>query len=180
MHRPNRSPSPGPGRPTSNDGCHVEQKNWDIARRTVGYWRYDTPGEIAVLNQIWPALSPLINLFTPQQKLRTKTRDRRESDQDLRQRPDALPASAQPTPSVLDEVDAHRLAAQLQATNPAAARRQVDRPLQHLAGQGPPQDRHPPRPNRRRLPIQNQDQQAGLRTGQLPMSQRLTPSGHLT
>ena len=22
-----------------NDGCHVEQKNWDIARRTVGYWR---------------------------------------------------------------------------------------------------------------------------------------------
>ena len=28
-------------------------------------------------------------------------------------------------PGVLDEVDAHRLAAQLQATNPAAARRQV-------------------------------------------------------
>ena len=57
-----------------NDGCHVEQKNWDIARRTVGYWRYDTPGEIEMLNRIWPPLSPLINLFTPQQKLRTKTR----------------------------------------------------------------------------------------------------------
>ena len=26
------------------------------------------------MNQIWPALSPLINLFTPQQKLVTKTR----------------------------------------------------------------------------------------------------------
>ena len=35
-----------------NDGCHVEQKNWDIARRTVGYWRYDTSGEIELLNQI--------------------------------------------------------------------------------------------------------------------------------
>ena len=57
-----------------NDSCHVEQKNWDIARRTVGYWRYDTAGELAVLNQIWPALSPLINLFTPQQKLLSKTR----------------------------------------------------------------------------------------------------------
>jgi hypothetical protein len=57
-----------------NDGCHVEQKNWDIARRTVGYWRYDTAGELAVLNQIWAALSPLINLFTPQQKLISKTR----------------------------------------------------------------------------------------------------------
>jgi len=57
-----------------NDGCHVEQKNWDIARRTVGYWRYDTPSDVALLNQIWAALSPLINLFTPQQKLLTKTR----------------------------------------------------------------------------------------------------------
>ena len=27
-----------------------------------------------MLNQIWPTLSPLINLFTPQQKLVSKTR----------------------------------------------------------------------------------------------------------
>jgi hypothetical protein len=57
-----------------NDGCHVEQKNWDIARRTAGYWRYDTAGELDLLNQIWPTLSVLINLFTPQQKLVSKTR----------------------------------------------------------------------------------------------------------
>ncbi len=43
----------------------VAQNNWDIARRTVGYWRYDTAGELDPLNQIWPTLSPLINLFTP-------------------------------------------------------------------------------------------------------------------
>ena len=108
----------------SNDGCHVEQKNWDIARRTVGYWRYDTPGEIAVLNQIWPALSPLINLFTPQQKLRTKTRvgAKVAKTYDRAQTPYQRLLSH---PGALDEVDAHRLAAQLQATNPAAARRQV-------------------------------------------------------
>ena len=58
----------------SNDGAHVEQKNWAVARRTAGYWRYQTPGEMTVLNQIRTALSPLTNLFTPQQKLLSKTR----------------------------------------------------------------------------------------------------------
>jgi hypothetical protein len=108
----------------SNDGCHVEQKNWDIARRTVGYWRYDTPGEIAILNRIWPTLSPLINLFTPQQKLRSKTRtgakvtktyDRAQTPyQRLLGHPDAL-----------DDTDARRLASLVHTTNPAAARRDV-------------------------------------------------------
>jgi hypothetical protein len=43
-------------------------------RRTAAYWRYDTAHEMAVLNQIWTTLSPLTNLFTPQQKLTSKTR----------------------------------------------------------------------------------------------------------
>jgi hypothetical protein len=47
-----------------NDGAHVEQKNWTTVRRTVGYWRYHTPAEMALLNQIWTTLSPLTNLFT--------------------------------------------------------------------------------------------------------------------
>jgi len=58
----------------SNDGAHVEQKNWAVPRCTVGYWRYETPREMALLNQIWAALSPLTNLFTPQQKLVSKVR----------------------------------------------------------------------------------------------------------
>jgi hypothetical protein len=113
-----------------NDGCHVEQKNWDIARRTVGYWRYDTPSETELLNRIWPALSPLINLFTPQQKLISKTRvgatvtKRYDQAQTPYQR---LLTHAASDPHVLDEVDARRLATQLEATNPAAARREVAR-----------------------------------------------------
>lgn len=107
-----------------NDGCHVEQKNWDIARRTVGYWRYDTPSEVALLNQIWAALSRLINLFTPQQKLLTKTRigAKVTKTYDTAQTPyQRLLAH----PEALDPVDARTLAALLEATNPAAARRQV-------------------------------------------------------
>ncbi|MGI8987669.1 MAG: integrase catalytic domain-containing protein [Nocardioidaceae bacterium] len=39
----------------SNDGAHVEQKNWAVARRTAGYWRYETPGEIAADQPDHPA-----------------------------------------------------------------------------------------------------------------------------
>lgn len=63
------------GRPAhSNDQAHVEQKNWSIVRRTVGYYRYDTPRELALLNELWPTVSTETNLFLPSQKLISKTR----------------------------------------------------------------------------------------------------------
>lgn len=58
----------------SNDQAHVEQKNWTVVRRTVGYHRYDTPRELDLLNQLWPLVSLQVNLFLPQQKLIAKTR----------------------------------------------------------------------------------------------------------
>jgi hypothetical protein len=57
-----------------NDGAHIEQKNWTIARRTAGYYRYDTPVQQQLLNRIWTLSSPLTNLFTPSAKLLSKTR----------------------------------------------------------------------------------------------------------
>ena len=59
----------------SNDGCHVEQKNWAIVRTVVGYHRYDTPAELWLLNKIWVLQSKLTNYFYPQQKLLSKLRD---------------------------------------------------------------------------------------------------------
>ena len=35
-----------------NDGAHIEQKNWTVARRTAGYYRYDTPTQQQLLNRI--------------------------------------------------------------------------------------------------------------------------------
>jgi hypothetical protein len=108
----------------SNDGCHVEQKNWTIVRRTAGYWRYETPPEMAMLNQIWTALSPLTNLFTPQQKLLTKTRVGAQVTKtyDTAQTPYQR---LQTHPDALDEVDAKLLAKRFQTINPAQARRDV-------------------------------------------------------
>jgi hypothetical protein len=59
----------------SNDGAHVEQKNWAVVRTVVGYHRYDTPAELVVLNQIWTLQSHLTNYFLAQQKLVSKVRD---------------------------------------------------------------------------------------------------------
>ena len=59
----------------SNDGCHVEQKNWAIVRTVVGYHRYDTTAELLLLNKIWALQSQLANYFCPQQKLVSKVRD---------------------------------------------------------------------------------------------------------
>jgi hypothetical protein len=58
----------------SNDGCHVEQKNWAIVRTVVGYHRYDTAAELLLLNKIWALQSKLANYFCSQQKLVSKVR----------------------------------------------------------------------------------------------------------
>ena len=57
-----------------NDGCYVEQKNWSIVRKTVGYWRYETPEEVELLNQIYQRLRLFSNFFQPQMKCYEKTR----------------------------------------------------------------------------------------------------------
>jgi len=57
-----------------NDSCFVEQKNWTVVRQTVGYARYDTPEELALLNRIYDTVRLLGNFFSPQMKLTEKTR----------------------------------------------------------------------------------------------------------
>ena len=57
-----------------NDNCFVEQKNYSVVRRTVGYWRYDTEEELAVLNELYGHLRLYTNFFQPVMKLREKER----------------------------------------------------------------------------------------------------------
>jgi hypothetical protein len=59
----------------SNDGAHVEQKNWARVRELVGYYRYDTAAELDLLNQIWALDAVFTNYFLPQQKLIFKQRN---------------------------------------------------------------------------------------------------------
>lgn len=57
-----------------NDNCFVEQKNYSIVRRAVGYARYDTDEQFELLNQVYSFLRLYTNFFQPTMKLKSKER----------------------------------------------------------------------------------------------------------
>jgi hypothetical protein len=57
-----------------NDQAHVEQKNWSVVRHTVGYDRWETEQELALLESIHDDLRLYINFFQPSFKLIAKER----------------------------------------------------------------------------------------------------------
>ena len=57
-----------------NDNCFVEQKNYSVVRRAVGYLRYDTEAELCILNELYRHLRLYTNFFQPTMKLIKKTR----------------------------------------------------------------------------------------------------------
>jgi hypothetical protein len=57
-----------------NDNAHVEQKNWSVVRRTVGYRRYDTFHQLYLLNRVYSVLRLYVNFFLPVMKLVKKER----------------------------------------------------------------------------------------------------------
>jgi transposase InsO family protein len=52
-----------------NDNSFVEQKNYSVVRRAVGYLRYDTEEELEVLNKLYDYLRLYTNFFQPVMKL---------------------------------------------------------------------------------------------------------------
>lgn len=63
------------GRPyKKNDSAHIEQKNWDIVRKMVGYGRFETYEQIDIIKRIESLLAFYQNYFQPSQKLTSKTR----------------------------------------------------------------------------------------------------------
>lgn len=57
-----------------NDNCFVEQKNYSVIRRAVGYLRYDTNEELETINELYRYLRLYVNFFQPVMKLKEKTR----------------------------------------------------------------------------------------------------------
>ncbi len=107
----------------SNDGAHVEEKNWSVVRRTVGYWRYDTAPELLLLNEIYAKLRLQINFFAPHQKLVFKQR----AGAKVVKRYDTAATAYQRVladPSVPEAVKAG-LASQYATLNPAQLRREI-------------------------------------------------------
>lgn len=57
-----------------NDSCYVEQKNWSIVRRIIGYERYSSHIALETLNRIYNILRFYVNFFQPTMKLIGKSR----------------------------------------------------------------------------------------------------------
>ena len=112
-----------------NDNCYVEQKNYSVVRRAVGYQRFDTDKEGLLLNQLYDTLRLYTNFFQPVMKLKSK--ERRGS-----QVKKYYDAPLTPYQRVLDSshvapADKERLRLQYQQLNPAALKREISR-LQKL------------------------------------------------
>jgi hypothetical protein len=52
-----------------NDNCFAEQKNYDAVRKTVGYFRFDSPAEKEALAEVYEYLCPLYNYWYPSFRL---------------------------------------------------------------------------------------------------------------
>jgi hypothetical protein len=51
-----------------NDQAHVESKNNHVVRKHAFYWRYDTPGELELLNRLWRLVSLRLNFLHPDEE----------------------------------------------------------------------------------------------------------------
>jgi hypothetical protein len=108
-----------------NDNCFVEQKNYSVVRRHVGYARYDTEVEVELLNQLYAQLRLYVNFFLPSQKLLEKTRrgSRVQKRYDKARTPYRRVLDSKQVPESYKK----KLRAQYQQLNPAELDRQIRR-----------------------------------------------------
>lgn len=114
-----------------NDNPHIEQKNFTHVRKPLGYLRYDTPEELALIQDLYRnELRLYKNFFQPVMMLSRKVR--------IAGRPKRTYGPAK-TPyhrliesGQLSSEKARELKALYQSLNPAELKRQIDRKLARL------------------------------------------------
>lgn len=57
-----------------NDNCYVEQKNYTVLRRFLGYGRYDTNQQLIIIKELVKLIEVYVNFFQPVMKLVKKER----------------------------------------------------------------------------------------------------------
>jgi len=115
-----------------NDGCHVEQKNWSVVRRLVGYDRYSSKAALEALNRVYNLTRLYVNFFQPVMKLVYKTRNGAKVHKfyDTAQTPYQRLLSA----GILTEGKQQELVSTYHRLNPVLLRRQINENLEQLWG----------------------------------------------
>jgi len=119
-----------------NDNCYIEQKNWSVVRKLIGYDRYSSQPDLEALNRIYYLLRLYVNLFQPVMKLVSKTRKGAKVHKiyDQAQTPYQRLLQAE----ILTNTGKQRLAAIYNGLNPVSLRQQINDSLEALLEAGRP------------------------------------------
>ena len=60
--------------PNRRPALSKAEGNWPVVRRAVGYYRYDTPEQLELLNRLYAVMHYYVNFFLPVMKLEEKVR----------------------------------------------------------------------------------------------------------
>lgn len=107
-----------------NDNCFIEQKNYTVVRKTVGYARHDTDEELAVLNELYVHLRRYTNFFQPTMKLVEKTRIGSKIKK-VYDQPKTPYQRLMNCPEITEESKA-KLKSEFESINPAALKRKLN------------------------------------------------------
>ena len=113
-----------------NDSCHVEQKNWSVVRRLIGYNRYDSRSALEALNRVYDITRLYVNFFQPVMKLLDKTRNGAKVHKvyDTARTPYQRLLES----GILTEAKRRELAAIYHGLSPVTLLKQINENLEHL------------------------------------------------
>ncbi len=113
-----------------NDSCHVEQKNWAVVRRVIGYDRFSSKAAFKALDDVYTLLRLYINFFQPVLKLVGKTRNGAKVHKvyDTAQTPYQRLLKS----GAITEDKKHELANIYGALNPVTLLKQIRESVEHL------------------------------------------------
>lgn len=106
-----------------NDSCFVEQKNWSVVRRTLGYGRFDSFGQLEMINRLYLVLRLFTNYFQPVMTLLSKKRTGAKLSR--RYNPAQTPYQRVMSSELVPQEVKARLTAEYLSLNPAELRRKI-------------------------------------------------------
>jgi len=106
-----------------NDNCYVEQKNYTVLRRFLGYARYDTNQQLMIIKELVKLIEVYVNFFQPMMKLIKKERigSKVKKQYDTAKTPYQRLLGSE----VLNEEQKQKLYEYYETLNPAALLRQI-------------------------------------------------------
>ncbi|HSE21431.1 MAG TPA: ISNCY family transposase [Pyrinomonadaceae bacterium] len=144
-----------------NDSCFVEQKNYSVVRRAVGYQRFDSDEQLRLLNQLYEKLDLYTNFFQPSLKLKSKERHGARVTKKYHEA--RTPYQRLLDSSFIKEQTKQLLRDRYYLLNPAQLKRQIERLQQKLLATAVSTTKTRKRPSDKRRPAKPAVEMARLR-----------------